>query len=59
MFHTLRNAMISITLLYLELFIPHSVGSLSEMKRRNKGKTTVEKLRWSEKWTEVKEVRVK
>jgi hypothetical protein len=44
MFHTLRNAMISVTVFYFELFVPRSVESMSEKKRRNKGKTTVEKV---------------
>jgi len=47
---------LSITLLYFELFIPHSAESMGEKKRRNAGKTVVEKLRWSEKGTKMQEV---
>jgi len=45
MIHALRSAVMSVTLLYFELFISHSAESMSEKKRRNTGKTVAEKLR--------------
>jgi hypothetical protein len=43
-FHPSRSAATSITVFCFELFIPHSVESMSEKTRKNTGKTIVEKL---------------
>ena len=40
MFHTLKSAVMAVTLLYFELFIPQIVESMSDT-----GKTVVEKLK--------------